>query len=111
MKSLVTQYHALNILDLARGGYLYPFSKYDWVWRTNKGTNQTTVTITVLTDVGGTALFKVLGSIGSFDATGARELSGTLPPGLSGLQLTFRAWALNGAGRLIDSAEEVFTAK
>ena len=50
MKHLVTQYHALNILDLARGGYLYPFSKYDWVWRTNKGTNQTTVTITVLTD-------------------------------------------------------------
>ena len=50
MKHLVTQYHALNILDLARGGYLHPFSRYDWVWRTNKGTNQTTVTITVLTD-------------------------------------------------------------
>jgi hypothetical protein len=48
MKSLVTQYYALNILDLARGWYLYPFSKYDWVWRTNKGAHQTTVTITVL---------------------------------------------------------------
>jgi len=50
MKSLVTQYHALKILDLARGGYLYPFSKYDWVWRTNKGAHQTTVAITVVTD-------------------------------------------------------------
>lgn len=50
MKSLVTQYDALNILDLARGGYLYPFSKYDWVWRTNKGTRETSVTITVLKD-------------------------------------------------------------
>jgi hypothetical protein len=50
MKHLVTQYHALNILDLVRSGYLHPFSKYDWVWRTNKGAHQTTVTITVLTD-------------------------------------------------------------
>lgn len=50
MKHLVTEYHALNILDLARGNYLYPFSRYDWVWRTNKGADQTTVTITVLTD-------------------------------------------------------------
>lgn len=50
MKLLVTQYHALNILELARGGYLNPFLKYDWVWRTNKGADQTTVSITVLTD-------------------------------------------------------------
>ena len=50
MKPLVNQYHALDINELARGGYLYPFCKYDWVWRTNKGTQQTTVTITALTD-------------------------------------------------------------
>jgi len=50
MKGLVTEYDALNILELARGGWLYPFSKYDWVWRTNKGAHQTTVSITVLTD-------------------------------------------------------------
>lgn len=36
MKGLVTQYHALNIKELARGGWLYAFSKYDWVWRSNK---------------------------------------------------------------------------
>ena len=51
MKSLVTQYHALNINELARGGWLDLFSKYDWVWRTNNGACQTTVPITVLTDV------------------------------------------------------------
>ena len=50
MKSLVTQYHALNINHLARGGWLYPFSKYDWVWRMNKGTQETNVTITVIID-------------------------------------------------------------
>ncbi len=50
MKSLVTQYHALNILDLARGRYLHPFTKYDWVWRMDKGAHQTTVSITVLPD-------------------------------------------------------------
>ena len=50
MKSLVTHYHALKINELARRGYLQSFFKYDWVWRTNKGAYQTTVTITVLTD-------------------------------------------------------------
>lgn len=50
MKGLMTQYHALDIADLARGGWLCPFSKYHWVWRTNKGAHQTTVTIKVLKD-------------------------------------------------------------
>lgn len=50
MKALVTQYHALNMTELTRGQWLDPFFKYDWVWRTNKGAHQTTVTVTVLTD-------------------------------------------------------------
>ena len=50
MKPLVTQYHALDINELARGGYLYPFSKYDWVWRTDKGIHQTSVAVTTLKD-------------------------------------------------------------
>ena len=50
MKPLVTQYHALDIKVPARGGYLYPFSKYDWVWRTHKSTQETSGTITVLND-------------------------------------------------------------
>ena len=50
MKELVTQYHVLNIAELARGQWLDPCSKYECVWATYKGTHQTTVTITVLTD-------------------------------------------------------------
>lgn len=50
MRALVTQYHALNMTELTRGGWLHPFSKYDRVWGTNKGAHQTTVTITVLTN-------------------------------------------------------------
>ena len=50
MKALVTQYQALRIGELTRGGWLDPFSKYDWVWRTNDGADQTTVPITVLMD-------------------------------------------------------------
>ena len=51
MKQLVSDFHALDIKHLARGGYLDPFSKYDWVWRTDKGTYETTVAITVVENV------------------------------------------------------------
>lgn len=61
MKQLVNEFHALDIKELARKGYLYPFSKYDWVWRTNKGTEQTTVTVTVLEDA--LQLSYILGTI------------------------------------------------
>ena len=50
MKRLVSDFHTLKIIELARGGWLYPFSKYDWVWRTNKGIQETSVRITVLKD-------------------------------------------------------------
>jgi len=49
MKRLVTEYHALNIKTLARGGYLYSFSRFEWVWRT-KGIQAATVSITMLKD-------------------------------------------------------------
>ena len=49
MKRLVTEYYALDIRELA-SGWLYPFSRYDWVWRTRKGAQKTIVTITVLKD-------------------------------------------------------------
>lgn len=48
MKQLVSGFHALDIKILARGGYLAPFSTYDWVWRTNNGTHETTVAITAV---------------------------------------------------------------
>jgi hypothetical protein len=50
MKRLVSEFHALNILELARGGWLTPLSTYDRVWRTHKGNQETSVTITVLMD-------------------------------------------------------------
>jgi len=50
MKQLVTQYHALDIKELAREWWLNPFSKYDWVWRTHRGTQEASVTIKVLKD-------------------------------------------------------------
>lgn len=50
MKRLVSDFHALHIIELARGGWLTPLSKYDWVWRTHEGTQETSVTITVLKD-------------------------------------------------------------
>lgn len=50
MKQLVSEFHALDINELARGGRLQPFSRYDWVWRTNKGTQETSVAISVLKD-------------------------------------------------------------
>lgn len=48
MKQLVSGFHALDIKVLARGGFLTPFASYDWVWRTDKGTHETTVAITVV---------------------------------------------------------------
>lgn len=50
MKRLVSDFHALDILELARGGWLTPLSKYDWVWRTHEGAQETSVTIMVLKD-------------------------------------------------------------
>lgn len=48
MKALVTQFHALNVTQLNRGGWLYPNTTYEWVWRTNKGSSIEAVKITAL---------------------------------------------------------------
>lgn len=50
MKRLVSEFHALGINELARGCWLTPLSKYDWVWRTHRGTQVASVAITVLND-------------------------------------------------------------
>jgi len=50
MKRLTTEFHALDIKPLARGGWLHPFTTYDRVWRTHKGTQRTSVSITVLNE-------------------------------------------------------------
>ncbi len=48
MKALVSQFHALNVTQLNRGGWLYPNTTYEWVWRTNKGTSIEAVKVTAL---------------------------------------------------------------
>lgn len=48
MKQLVSGFHALDIKVLARGGFLTPCTSYDWVWRTDNGTHETTVAITAV---------------------------------------------------------------
>lgn len=50
MKPLVTQYSALDITALARGGWLSPNSMYEWVWQPHRGAQVTTVPITVLAE-------------------------------------------------------------
>ena len=50
MKRLVSDFHALKILELARGGWLTPLPTHYRVWRTHKGTQETSVAITVLND-------------------------------------------------------------
>lgn len=50
MKRLVTEALALDITVLAQGGWLIPFSAYDWVWWTQKRSIMKSMTITVLQD-------------------------------------------------------------
>lgn len=66
-------------------------------------------TILVVTDVSGVPTFLIVGGIAFFDGTGKREFSVTVPPGLTGLTITHRAFALTPAGFVIDSAGEVVT--
>lgn len=48
MKALVTQYHALDIKDLVRGHYLYPFCSFEWVWQSNRDRQAVSIRITML---------------------------------------------------------------
>lgn len=41
-----------------------------------------------------------------FDGAGTAQLSGVVPPGLSGITIGLRTYTLNGAGKLIGSGEE-----
>lgn len=49
MKRLVTEFHAFDIRELAPW-WLHPFTRYEWVWRTQKSTQGTSVSVTVLQD-------------------------------------------------------------
>ncbi len=47
MKRLVSDFHAIDIKELARRSLL-PFSRYGWMCRTHKGTREASVNIKVL---------------------------------------------------------------
>ena len=44
---------------------------------------------------------------GSFDAQGGWVVSGTVPPGLTGVEVAFRSFALGFSGNVVDSSNEV----
>jgi hypothetical protein len=76
--------------------------------RTSEGTPGAP-TILVVTAVSGVPTFLIVGGIGFFDGSGSRVISVTVPPGLSGLTITHRAFALSPVGFVIDSADEIVT--
>jgi hypothetical protein len=59
----------------------------------------TQLALTALVDVSGTPLFIPLGGLGFFDGTGQWGFSSLVPPGLSGLELTFQSFAQRPTGR------------
>jgi len=60
--------------------------------------------ILVLEDVDGTPYFQVVNGLGAFDATGGYTFSATVPNGLAGHDMTFKAYAHDASGHLIASA-------
>ncbi len=60
-----------------------------------------------LVDVNGMPVWSMVGGIGFFDSTLRRSIIAVVPPGLSSLTLRFQSFAIDGSGRLIDSAREV----
>jgi hypothetical protein len=61
-----------------------------------------------MVDVGGSPLFQTL-ALGHFDSTGAFLLADSVPPGLSGLAITFQSFAQKSHRGLRVSAPEVLT--
>jgi FG-GAP repeat protein/VCBS repeat protein len=63
----------------------------------------------VLTHANGTPLFTPL-TFTTFDAAGAASLlTATIPSGFSGTTLTFHAFAIGAAGKVVDSIDELIT--
>jgi len=67
------------------------------------------LTLLAIVAINGASTFLVVGGLAQFDATGARVVAGTVPPGLSGFQVEFESFADSSAGRVIESAVESVT--
>ncbi|MFO0983166.1 MAG: hypothetical protein U1E76_15785 [Planctomycetota bacterium] len=59
-----------------------------------------------VTDVDGSPVFLPVAT-GTFDATGTWQVSAVVPPGFSGLTVLLRAYAMDAAGKLRDSLDEI----
>ncbi len=55
------------------------------------------------------APFFLLLNIGNFDAQGRRDLTFTVPPGLIGISISHKTFALDHANRVIDTGTEIVT--
>jgi hypothetical protein len=64
-------------------------------------------TVLTLEDVDGVATFQIVGGLATFGPQGGRRVTGNVPPGLAGHQLTFRSYARGASGKVIASAAEV----
>jgi FG-GAP repeat protein len=61
-----------------------------------------------MVDLNGTPTSALLG-LGSFDSSLGFVVSGTVPAGLSGYDITLKSFAIGASGKVIDSAPEVVT--
>ena len=59
-----------------------------------------------MVDVNGTPTITLLG-YGSFDSGLGFDVSGTVPPGFSSYEFTFKSFAIGASGKIVDSAPEV----
>ena len=50
---------------------------------------------------------RILVAIGTIRDTGTFKVRRDVPPGLAGLDVTFRSFALDASGSVLDSADEV----
>jgi hypothetical protein len=67
------------------------------------------LTATAIIALDGNPTFILAGGILTFDATGRRALSGTVPSGFAGHTMTLRSTAVDAASRVVYSVDEVVT--
>jgi hypothetical protein len=85
------------------------YQPYDYFDLENRGGTPGAATCIVLTAVNSTTMFVPI-AFGSLDSNGNFGLSGSVPPGLSGISLTFMGYAIAASGHgVADSIPETIT--
>jgi FG-GAP repeat protein len=67
------------------------------------------LTVLAIVAINGAPTFVIVGGLGQFDSTGSRILAGTVPTGLSGVQLELESFADGSGGGVVASAVETVT--